>query len=97
MANDVRWGIAAPQVFLDGPVDMKLISRWAQKAEQLDYHSLWVQEQIVGDVPILEPVNLLSYMAGVRVPMPKSIEDYFRALNEFDITCEEIGINLVHV
>ena len=65
MANDVRWGIAAPQVFLDGPVDMKLISRWAQKAEQLDYHSLWVQEQIVGDVPILEPVNLLSYMAAI--------------------------------
>jgi len=29
--------------------------------------------------------------------MPKSIEDYFHALNEFDITCEEIGINLVHV
>lgn len=65
MANDVRWGIAAPQVFLDGSVDMKLISRWAQKAEQLDYHSLWVQEQIVGDVPILEPVNLLSYMAAI--------------------------------
>lgn len=65
MANDVRWGIAVPQVFLDGPVDMDLISKWAQKAEQLDYHSLWVQEQIVGDVPILEPVNLLSYIAAI--------------------------------
>ena len=65
MANDVRWGIAVPQVFLDGPVDMNLISQWAQKAEQLNYDSLWVQEQIVGDVPILEPVNLLSYIAAI--------------------------------
>ena len=65
MANNVSWGIAAPQVFLDGPVDMSLISKWTQKAEELGYHSLWVQEQIVGDVPILEPVNLLSYMAAI--------------------------------
>ena len=65
MVNDVRWGIAVPQVFLDGLVDMSLISRWAQRAEQLGYHSLWVQEQIVGDVPILEPVNLLSYLAAI--------------------------------
>ena len=75
MANDVRWGIAVPQVFLDGPVDMGLISKWAQKAEQLDYHSLWVQEQIVGDVPILEPVNLLSYIAAItqRVRLGTSV------------------------
>ena len=65
MANNVSWGIAVPQVFLDSPVDMALISQWAQKSEELGYHSLWVQEAIVGDVPILEPVNLLSYMAAI--------------------------------
>ena len=42
---------------------------------------------------IIDGRSLLSYMAGVRVPMPKSIEDYFLALDKFDITCEEIGIN----
>ena len=58
MANTVNWGMAIPQVFYDGPVDMKLISQLAQKAEQLNFHSLWVQESIVGDSPGLEPVNL---------------------------------------
>ena len=65
MANTVNWGMAIPQVFYDGPVDMKLISQWAQKAEQLNFHSLWVQESIVGDSPVLEPVNLLSYIAAI--------------------------------
>ncbi|HIM37006.1 MAG TPA: LLM class flavin-dependent oxidoreductase [Dehalococcoidia bacterium] len=65
MANNVNWGMAIPQVFYDGPVDMKLISQWAQKAEQLNFHSLWVQESIVGDSPVLEPVNLLSYIAAI--------------------------------
>lgn len=65
MANKVSWGMAVPQVFFDGPVDMSLIRRWAKRAEELDFHSLWVQEQIVGDVPILEPVNLLSYLAAI--------------------------------
>jgi probable F420-dependent oxidoreductase len=36
-----------------------------QKVETLPYDSLWVQEQIVGDVPILEPVALLTYAAAL--------------------------------
>lgn len=65
MNSDVRWGIAVPQVFFDEPVDMSLIQQWARRAEDLGYHSLWVQESIVGDVPILEPVSLLSYLAAI--------------------------------
>ena len=35
------------------------------KAETLGYESLWVQEQIITDALILEPVTLLSYAAAL--------------------------------
>ncbi len=34
---NVPLGIAIPQVFLDQPVDMKLVQNFAKRAEELDY------------------------------------------------------------
>ncbi len=75
MAGKVSWGIAVPQVFFDGPIDMPLIERWAKRAEALGYESLWTQEAITGSVPILEPVSLLSYLAAItdRVRLGTSV------------------------
>ena len=75
MARKVSWGISVPQVFFDGPIDMPLIKRWAERAEALGYESLWTQEQITGTVPILEPVVLLSYLAAIteRVRLGTSV------------------------
>ncbi len=58
-------GVAIPQDFIDRPVDMQLIRDFVQRAEMLPYDSLWVQEAIVGQVPILEPVSLLNYVAAL--------------------------------
>jgi probable F420-dependent oxidoreductase len=58
-------GIAIPQSFIDAPIDVKLIREFLPRAEALGFDSLWVQEQIVGDVPILEPVTLLTYAAAL--------------------------------
>jgi probable F420-dependent oxidoreductase len=58
-------GIELPQVFFDGPVDMEHIRRFATQAETLGYDSLWLQERIVGDFTMLEPVTLLSYVAAI--------------------------------
>ena len=52
-------------MFLDGRVDMALVRDVAARAEDLGFHSLWVQEQIVGTAPVLEPLGLLSYLAGI--------------------------------
>jgi hypothetical protein len=43
---------------------------------------------------LVDGKNLLSYMAGVRVPMPKSIDNYHQALDEFDKTCFELGLKI---
>ena len=61
----VPCGIAIPQVFPDSPVDMGLIKGYVRKAENLGYESLWVQEQIIGVTPNLEPLSLLAYVAAV--------------------------------
>lgn len=58
-------GIAIPQVFVHTPVNMQLIRELLHKVETLGYESLWVQEQIIGDFPILEPVSLLTYAAAL--------------------------------
>ncbi|MCI0863994.1 MAG: LLM class flavin-dependent oxidoreductase, partial [Chloroflexi bacterium] len=75
MAGKVSWGIAIPQVFFDGPIDMPLIQRWSKRAEALGFESLWTQEAITGAVPILEPVTLLAYLAAVteRVRLGTSV------------------------
>lgn len=66
MANHaIPCGIAIPQVFLDGPVDTGYIRRFVTHAEELGYDSLWVQEKIIGDFSMLEPVALLNYVAAV--------------------------------
>jgi probable F420-dependent oxidoreductase len=58
-------GIAIPQTFSSSPVNIQLIREFLLKAETLEYDSLWVQEQILGDYPLLEPVSLLTYAAAL--------------------------------
>ena len=64
-AGKTPCGIAIPQVFSDTAVDINLIQQFVQKAETLGYDSLWVQESIVGPVPVLEPLSLLTYAAAL--------------------------------
>ena len=35
------------------------------RAEELGFESAWVQDQVAGDVPLLESVSLLCYAAAV--------------------------------
>ena len=65
MAKRLEWGIAIPQDFADEPVDMKLIHQYSKRAEELCFQSMWVQEAILGDAPVLEPLSLLSNVAAV--------------------------------
>ena len=65
MGGQVSFGVGIPQIFTDGPVDMPLVRDWSLRAEALGYDSLWVQEDIMGDVGSLEPVTLLCYVAAL--------------------------------
>ncbi len=58
-------GISIPQTFDKSPINLQLIRAFAPRAEALGYHSLWVQEQMIGDTPMLEPITLLTYVAAL--------------------------------
>lgn len=67
--GSIPCGIAVPQVFLDtspdASIDLDLVRTFVRRAEELDFESLWVQETIVSDFAILEPVGLLNYVAAL--------------------------------
>jgi probable F420-dependent oxidoreductase len=63
--RQVRFGIAIPQMYRHTPVDIASLNRFLSRAEALGYHSLWVQEQIVGAAASLEPLTLLTYAAAL--------------------------------
>jgi probable F420-dependent oxidoreductase len=58
-------GVALPQTFLDGRVDLRLVRRILDRADALPLHSVWVQEQIIGATPSLEPVEMLTWAAAL--------------------------------
>src|SRR6266566_8195910 len=63
--GSIPCGIAIPQTFASSPVGVEHIRRFVSRAEALGYDSLWVQEQIISDSAILEPVTLLTYTAAL--------------------------------
>ena len=60
-----KCGISIPQTFEQSVVDVELIRKFVARAEALGYDSLWVQEQMISDAAILEPVALLTYVAAL--------------------------------
>jgi probable F420-dependent oxidoreductase len=63
--GNISCGVAIPQGFADPALDAALLRQFIPRAEALGYEGLWVQEQIIGDYPILEPVSLLTYAAAL--------------------------------
>jgi probable F420-dependent oxidoreductase len=62
--STIPCGIAIPQTF-SGAVNIDLIRNFVVRAEVLGFDSLWVQEQIISDSAILEPVTLLTYVSAL--------------------------------
>jgi probable F420-dependent oxidoreductase len=65
MSPRVEVGIAVPQTFSSGPAPIGILQDFIVRAETLGMHSLWVQEQIIGGAPSLDPVDLLAYAAAL--------------------------------
>jgi len=61
----VRLAVGIPQTFTQGPVDTGKIRAFVTRAEALGFESAWVVEQVLGAIPSLEPVELLTYVAAL--------------------------------
>ncbi len=69
MKTRVPLGIAIPQMFLAGRVDTRRIRDFLTRAESLGFESAWVLEQVLGSIPSLEPLELLTYAAAITERM----------------------------
>lgn len=64
MNTRIELGVAIPQAGLTAAPEPRRIREFLARAEALGFGSAWVLEQILGTIPILEPVELLSYAAA---------------------------------
>lgn len=65
MATNVDLAIALPQAFVHEPIPVAEIRKFLGRVDGLGYHSVWVVEQILGRIPSLDPVELLTYAAAL--------------------------------
>ena len=61
--------VSIPQTFPGRSIDPRFIRAHLARAEALGFHSAWVVEQILGSIPSVEPVALLTYAAAVTERM----------------------------
>jgi probable F420-dependent oxidoreductase len=64
-SGNIPCGIAIPQDLIFKSGGMEPIRRFVQRADVLNYDSLWVMEGIISLAPNLEPVSILSYAAAL--------------------------------
>src|ERR1051325_191019 len=66
-SGKVEFGIAAPLIHTQLPLDLESIQRYIKRAEELGFHSLWVQEQAVlrQAASAMEGITMLSYAAAL--------------------------------
>ena len=69
MTSRVELAVSIPQTFPGRPLDPGFIRKYLARAEALGFHSAWVVEQIVGAIPSLAPIELLTYAAAVTTRM----------------------------
>jgi probable F420-dependent oxidoreductase len=65
MKSRVDLAVAIPQTFPGRPVDPQFIRQHLQRAETLGFHSAWTVEHILGSMPSLEPLELLTWASAV--------------------------------
>ena len=60
----MRFAISIPQHFPDGEFDPAEMRGYLARAEELGFASAWTQEQVLGTIPHLGPVETLTYAAA---------------------------------
>lgn len=64
MKSPVPLAVSIPQTFPAGSVEVDRIRRYLARAEALGFTGAWVVEQVIGTIPSLEPIELLTYAAA---------------------------------
>jgi probable F420-dependent oxidoreductase len=65
----MRFAISIPQLVEDGAFDPDAMQRYLARAEALGFESGWTQEQVLGTVPVLGPLETMAYAAAATTTL----------------------------
>jgi probable F420-dependent oxidoreductase len=60
----MRFAIALPQFYADGEFDPEAFRAYLVRAEELGYHSAWVQEAVLSSASQLSPLEAMTFAAA---------------------------------
>lgn len=60
----VKFAVSIPQFAADGEFDPAEFRTYLQRAEALGFDSAWTQEQLLGSMPTLSPLETMTYAAA---------------------------------
>jgi probable F420-dependent oxidoreductase len=60
----MRFAIGIPQFFADGQFDHDAFAGYLARAEELGFEGGWTQEQVLGTMPELSPLETMAYAAA---------------------------------
>jgi probable F420-dependent oxidoreductase len=60
----MRFAISIPQFFADGEFDATGFAAYLKRAEALGFDSAWTQEQVLGTMPQLSPIETMTFAAA---------------------------------
>ncbi|HLW48311.1 MAG TPA: LLM class flavin-dependent oxidoreductase [bacterium] len=60
----MRFAIAIPQFVADGTFDPAGLRAYLARAETLGFDSAWTQEHVLGSMPVLSPIETMTYAAA---------------------------------
>src|SRR5215469_10553893 len=60
----MRFAISIPQFTADGAFDPAALRAYLARAEALGFDSAWTQEQVLGTMPFLGPIETMTYAAA---------------------------------
>jgi len=63
--DGAKFGINIPQFHPDNAAELASLGKFAQHAETLGFDSLWTLDGIFRDLPFLEPMGSLAYLAAI--------------------------------
>jgi len=60
----MRFAIAIPQLYADGEFDPAAFGAYLARVEELGFDSAWAQEHVLGQAPVLGPIETMTYAAA---------------------------------
>ena len=64
MPGTLRFAISIPQFVADGAFDPAGLRTYLARAEALGFDSAWTLEQVLGTMPVLGPIETMTYAAA---------------------------------